>query len=122
MSETTCPQCKGARCRHIQEIFGAGWKWYCDDCGCLFAVQAPVYYSSDSQPSTQPTADQKQRYALRQCFTLAIRMARREQKADPNRSSEWNHIIRFCKDADEDGNICGSSLLRQSNGAQGETT
>lgn len=63
---------------------------------------------------SQPTSDQKQRYALRQCFLLAIRMARREQKADDSRSSEWNRIIRFCKDADVDGNICGSNVLRQS--------
>jgi hypothetical protein len=62
----------------------------------------------------EPTPDQKQRYALRQCYLLAIRMARKAQKADDSRSSEWNHIIRFCKDADEDGNICGSSVLRQS--------
>ena len=62
----------------------------------------------------EPTPEQKQRYALRQCYTLAIRMARRAQKADNTRSSEWNHIIRFCKDADEGGNICGSSVLRQS--------
>ena len=66
--------------------------------------------------AAQPTADQKQRYALRQCYLLAIRMARKAQKADDSRSSEWNHIIRFCKDADEGGNICGSSVLRQSVG------
>jgi hypothetical protein len=62
----------------------------------------------------KPTTEQKQRYALRQCFLLAIRMARKAQKAGNSRSSEWNHIIRFCKNADEDGNICGSSVLRQS--------
>ena len=63
---------------------------------------------------TEPTTEQKQRYALRQCYLLAIRMACKAKKADDPRSSEWNHIIRFCKDADEDGNICGSSVLRQS--------
>ena len=71
--------------------------------------------------TAQPTADQKQRYALRQCFLLAIREARREQKEDNSRSSRWNHIIRFCKDADEDGNICGSNILRQSAEARPET-
>jgi hypothetical protein len=64
--------------------------------------------------TTRPTIEQKQRYALRQCFLLAIRMARKAQKADDSRIVEWNHVIRFCKDADEDGSICGSSVLRQS--------
>ena len=73
--------------------------------------------ASDPERLAQPTDDQKRRYALRQCFLLAIREARREQKADNSRSSPWNHIIRFCKDADVDGDICGSSLLRQSEGA-----
>ena len=68
---------------------------------------APDYHA-------EPTTEQKQRYALRQCFLLAIREARREQKADDSKSSTWNHIIRFCKDADESGNICGGSVLRQS--------
>ncbi len=35
-----------------------------------------------------PTTEQKQRYALRQCFLLAIREARREQKADNTRSTD----------------------------------
>lgn len=64
--------------------------------------------------AAQPATEQKQRYALRQCYLLAIREARREQKGDNSRSSTWNHIIRFCKDADENGNICGSNVLRQS--------
>ena len=51
-------------------------------------------------------------YALRNCYLLAIREARREQKEDDSRSSPWNHIIRFCKDADKDCNICGSGILR----------
>jgi hypothetical protein len=71
--------------------------------------------------SAGPTADQRQRYALRQCFLLAIREARREQKADDRRSSRWNHIIRFCRDADQDGSICGGgSVLRQSRALAGE--
>lgn len=66
-------------------------------------------------PYETPSTEQKQRHALRNCYMLAIRMARKAQKVDDSRSSEWNHIIRFCKDADEDGSICGSSILRQSN-------
>jgi hypothetical protein len=75
----------------------------------------PTMGGDHSDFAAQPTTDQKQRYALRQCYLLAIREARREQKADDSRSSTWNHIIRFCKDADEDGQICGGgSVLRQS--------
>jgi len=74
----------------------------------------PTMGGNHGDMSAQPTTEQKQRYAIRQCYLLAIREARREQKADDSRSSTWNHIIRFCKDADEDGDICGSSVLRQS--------
>ena len=52
------------------------------------------------------------RESLRNCYLLAARMARKEQKNDNSRSSEWNHIIRFCKIADKDGNICATSVLR----------
>ena len=60
------------------------------------------------------------RYALRQCFVLALREARKEQAADDSRSSRWNHIKRFCKDADEDGSICASSVLRENESAPPE--
>jgi|ERR1700674_88742 len=50
--------------------------------------------------------------ALRDCYLLALRMSRKEQKKDDSPSSEWNHIIRFCKSADKDGRICSTSILR----------
>ncbi len=80
----------------------------------------PTMGNSGDFTPREPTPDQKQRYALRQCFLLAIRMARKEQKADNTQSSEWNHIIRFCKDADVDGNITGSNILRQSHDSDAE--
>lgn len=113
------------------------WTWQCGDCAAwtvnegrgenecgncrtikpFGAALMLLHYKLPTRVSgvrQEPTVEQQQRYALRQCYLLAIRMARREQRRDDTRSSEWNHVIRFCKDADEDGNICGGSVLRQS--------
>lgn len=89
---------------------------YCncaDPENCREVVPGYVCRKGSTIPPKQ-TVEQKQRYALRQCCMLAIRMARKAQKLDDSRSSEWNHIIRFCNDADENGNITGRSILRQS--------
>lgn len=60
----------------------------------------------------QRDANAKYAYTLRNAYMLARREAAREQKEDNTRSSRWNHIIRFCKDADVDGAITASSVLR----------
>jgi uncharacterized ParB-like nuclease family protein len=56
--------------------------------------------------------NERYRYAIHNCHELARREARREQKADDSKSSRWNHVIRLCKQADDDGSLTTSSILR----------
>lgn len=78
-------------------------------------VAAALHAPTPDAQATEP--QERLRYALQECYTLAVREARKEQKADSSRSSRWNHIIRFCKDADTDGSICNTSgILREASG------
>jgi hypothetical protein len=44
----------------------------------------------------EPTTDQKQRYALRQCYLLAIRMARKAQNPHAVSPLGWWNGTAFC--------------------------
>jgi hypothetical protein len=55
------------------------------------------------------TREQRYEHALKNCFMLARRMLYRKKGVDP----EWTHIMRLCREADEEGIICETSVLRK---------
>jgi len=101
---------------HTERRLG-GYLKVCTSCGYIDGEHSSVCIIGELAALLRETpepagADEKQRYALRQCYVLALREARREQHQNPNQSSRWNHIIRFCRDADLNGTITASSVLR----------
>lgn len=43
-----CPQCGVYGARQIVELFGAGWRWYCDGCKHLWPEQVSAIYTRRS--------------------------------------------------------------------------